>query len=389
MATHPSQNKMMKAAHLTQFCAEGTVADAILFGDVPTPRAPGKKEVLIGIKASALNVDDVAICQDTAAGGWCAHPPTPSAAAPLVPGIEYAGVVLAVGPGCTRLKVGDRVCGIQNPLRKRSGGTWAEQALAPESHVVPLGSLEISFVEAAAVCMAAFVSGDMYKRANLPAAGGGPPPRCLVLGASGGLGTALLRLLAGRRGQAGGARVHIAAVCSGANAEVVRRLGADETVDYTTAPFEEQLATAEPFDVVFDFVGGSERQRSAETLLRRGGKFITAVGPRQKVGDRQLTCCEFTGWACGLTGRLLWSCFPCAKFKYEMGGGMPPMKAAQFNAFVVEAGLRAEVAMEVPFAEAPLREALRRVASRHTGGKVVINFELEGQDEVGGELAAE
>ena len=40
MATHPSQNKMMKAAHLTQFCAEGTVADAILFGDVPTPRAP-------------------------------------------------------------------------------------------------------------------------------------------------------------------------------------------------------------------------------------------------------------------------------------------------------------------------------------------------------------
>ena len=54
---------------------------------------------------------------------------------------------------------------------------------------------------------------------------------------------------------------------------------------------------------------------------------------------------------------------------------MPPLTAADFNAVVVEAGVRAEVALEVPFAEAPLREALKRVASRHTGGKVVINME--------------
>ena len=92
--------------------------------------------------------------------------------------------------------------------------------------------------------MAAHVAYDMLKRATaLPATGG----RCLVLGASGGLGTVLLQLLRRRD-------VYTAAVCSGANAETVQRLGAGEVVDYTSAPFAEQLADAEKFDVVFETV---------------------------------------------------------------------------------------------------------------------------------------
>ena len=59
---------------------------------------------------------------------------------------------------------------------------------------------------------------------------------------------------------------------------------------------------------------------------------------------------------------------------------MPPLKTADFTAAVVDAGARAEVAMEVPFEEAAIREALRRVASRHTGGKVVINMEALGAE---------
>ena len=81
--------------------------------------------------------------------------------------------------------------------------------------------------------------------------------------------------------------VYTVAVCSGANADAVRRLGADEVVDYKRGPFEDQLAEADKFDVVFDFVGGSQTQQSAVPLLRRGGQFITAVGPWQGLGDRQ------------------------------------------------------------------------------------------------------
>jgi alcohol dehydrogenase len=282
--------------------------------------------------------------------------------------MEYAGVVLECGPLCKRFKVGDRVCGVQDTSQKKLPGTWAEQTLAPEEHVVPLPSA-ISFVEAASVGMASFVAGDMFQRAKkkLPATGG----RCLVIGASGGLGSVLLQMLRKEEG------LFIAAVCSGANAGTVRRLGAELVVDYTLAPFEEQLAGTDRFDVVFDFVGGSETQQSAVPLLRRGGQFITAVGPWKYLGDRQLSLCEWTGWACGLAGRLLGSCLPLARFSYEMPAFLPPLKEKEFNEVVVAGGARAEIALQVPLAEAPLRDALSRVASRHPGGKVLINLDLK------------
>jgi alcohol dehydrogenase len=355
---------VMKAVHLTQWCAQGTVPDAILFGDVPVPPAPVKREVLISVKASSINIDDIAVCQDTAAGGWLFHARTPSAAKPLVGGCEYAGVVLACGPGCTKLKVGDRVCGVQDIAMKKLPGTWAEQTLAPEDDIVPMPA-GMSFVDAAAVGMAAFVAGDMYRRARLPATGG----RCLVLGASGGLGSVLLQLLRKRTD------LHVVAVCSEANAAMVRRWS-KQVVDYTKAPFEQQLAAADKFDVVFDFVGGSETEQSAKTLLRRGGQFITAVGPWKHLGDRLLTCVEWSGWACGLLGRLVGGCLPFAKVKYELGGGMPPLKVDDFNAVAIEAGARGLIALEVPFSdEGQVREALRRVATRRPGGKVLINLE--------------
>ena len=247
-----------------------------MFGDVPLPidgTIPIKQEVLIEVKASSINVDDVALCQNSAGGGWFFHARDPSTNRPLVGGMEYAGVVLAAGPDCTRVKVGDRVCGVQDVSQTRMPGTWAEQTIAPESDVVSIPSdCEISFVQAAAVGMGAFVTGDMYSRAALPISKEGTQPhRCLVLGASGGLGTMLLQLLRSQRG----VQVHVVAVCSGKNTEMVRRLGADEVVDYTTAPFVQQLESADRFDVVFDFVGGTESEH-ATSLLKHGGKFITA-----------------------------------------------------------------------------------------------------------------
>ena len=361
----------MKALYLTRWCEVGTVADTIKFGEVPPPTTvPVKSEVLIEVKASAINVDDIALSQDSAAGGWFFHGRRPSDAIPVVGGMEYAGVVLAVGPEVTKLKVGDRVCGVQDVSLQKNPGTWAEQTMAPEKCIVLIpADCDISFVQAASVGMAAFVTGDMYKRAKLLSTGN---HRCLVVGASGGLGTFMVQLLSRREG----GNVHVVGVCSGENADTVRRAGAHDVVDYKVGPFGQQLANAEAFDVVFDFVGGIDTERNAQEVLKRGGKFITAVGPRQGIGDRVLTCSEWYQWACGLTCRLLKSacCCCCTKFTYDMGGGLT-LKAEDFNEWVVNQGIRATIAMEVPFEEAPLREALRRVASRHTGGKVVINME--------------
>ena len=379
MSVDATENMVtMKALHLTQFCQEGKVADEISFGDIPVPTStPLKQDVLIQIKASAINVDDVACCQNTAMGGWWMHPRAPNKEKPLVPGCEYAGVVLAIGPDCKRLKVGDRVCGVHNPVNHKVAGTWAEQALAPENDIVliPSDLIDLSHVQAAASGMSAFVVGDMYKRAkdNFPAKGG----RCVVIGASGGLGTILLQLLR----KHGDGKLHIAAVCSGTNAQMVTRLGANEVIDYKNASYGEQLGREgmNKFDVVFDFFGGLASERDAAQVLRYGGRYITAVGPMSALGDRTLTCCEFHGWCCGLIFRICGCCccVTSCKFGYEMAGSMPPLTAPDFQSVVVDAGIRPEIAMEVPFAEAPLREALRRVASRHTKGKVVMNMELD------------
>ena len=154
----------MTAAYVNEWCAVGTVPDTISFGPVPAPPAPKKAEVLIGVKAASINVDDVPLLQDTAAGGWCFHTRKPSATEPLVGGMDYAGVVLACGPGCKRLKVGDRVCGIVK-VAEYQAGTWAEQTLAPESDVCLIEDDGLSFVDAAAVAMGAFVGSDMLKKA--------------------------------------------------------------------------------------------------------------------------------------------------------------------------------------------------------------------------------
>ena len=119
---------MMKAAYVTEWCELGTVPDKISFGMVPAPPAPKKAEVLVGIKAASINVDDVPLLQDTAAGGWLFHTRKPSVGQPLVGGMDYAGVVLACGPDCKRIKVGDRVCGIIK-VAEHQAGTWAEQTL--------------------------------------------------------------------------------------------------------------------------------------------------------------------------------------------------------------------------------------------------------------------
>ena len=355
----------MLAAHVTEWCAIGTVPDSIAFGAVPSLGAPAKTQVLISIKAASISGDDVALLQDSYAGGT-AHSRKPSVANPLVGGQDYAGVVLACGPSCTKLKVGDRVCGIAKPFEQQPG-TWAEQTMAIESEVCKIDDDSISFVDAAAVAMGAFVCHDMIKHSAAALSSTGT--RCLVIGASGALGTVLLQML-----QRQETALHITAVCSGKHAAAVTNLGATEAIDYTTKPFADQLAEADKFDVAFDFVGGKEVEQSAASVLAPGGLYVTAVGPTQYMGkDRKLTGGETFSAITYIVGKSLCPCG--AKYKYAMSQAYPPLTAEVWRSSVMECGARAVVAEEVPFAEGPIREALRRAASNHAGGRLVINME--------------
>jgi len=355
-----AEGDMMKAVYVNEWCAVGTVADTISFGEVSLPAAPRKAEVLVGVKAASISGDDVGLLQDTFAGGT-AHSRKPSAANPLVGGMDYAGVVLACGPDCKKLRVGDRVCGIMKPFEYQPG-TWAEQTKAPERDVCKIDDESISFVDAAAVAMGAFVDSAMIKLAENALSDRG---RFLVIGASGALGTVMLQLLKRYKG-------HVTAVCSGKHADVVRNLGAHEVLDYAK-PLGEQLADAsEKFAVVFDFVGGTEVQHAAAPLLEHGGLYVTAVGRVKGWQFRKLTNGEFRS---ALGYMLRSSCDCCGKYKWSLAQPYPPLTAEIWRTAVIESGARAAIAEEVPFAEAPIRAALRRVATHHAGGRLVINLE--------------
>jgi len=214
----------------------------------PEPQA-GPGEVLVDVKAAALNFPDLLMIQ----GLYQERPPLP-----FVVGTEMSGVVAAVGEGVAHVAPGDRVVAA-------CGRTLAERVVAKSALVIPAPK-QLGFEAAAGICITYFTSMHALKqRAQLNAG-----ETLLVLGAAGGVGTTAVEL-----GKQMGASV-IAAVGSDAKLELVRRLGADHAVNYATEDLRERLKEitgGKGVDVVYDPVGGA----LAEPALRSmawGGRYL-------------------------------------------------------------------------------------------------------------------
>jgi NADPH:quinone reductase-like Zn-dependent oxidoreductase len=166
-------------------------------------------------------------------------------------GLEFAGVVEAVGSSITEFEVGDEVFGVRS-------GAHAEYVCVKESGAVARKPPSITFDEAAAVC-----DGAALALACLRKAGPLEGRSVVVYGASGSVGTAGVQL-------AKHFGAHVTAVCNTKNVELVRSLGADEVVDYEREDFTRNGKT---YDVVFDAVGKHSFRRSRRSL-RPGGTFV-------------------------------------------------------------------------------------------------------------------
>jgi NADPH:quinone reductase-like Zn-dependent oxidoreductase len=171
-------------------------------------------------------------------------------------GMEFAGVVEAVGPAVTEFAVGDEVFGV------KGSGAHAEfvvvRASAPIAHK-PSG---MTFEEAAAIPDGAALALACYRRAGLEKG-----QRLLVYGASGSVGTAGVQL-------ARHFGADVTAVCNTKTLELVRTLGADRVIDYTQEDFKKN---GETYDVVFDAVGKLSFAR-ARGSLKPGGVFVGTDG---------------------------------------------------------------------------------------------------------------
>jgi NADPH2:quinone reductase len=220
------------------------------FRDLPTPE-PKAGEVRIAVKAASLNFPDLLIVQ----GKYQFKP-----ALPFVPGAEYAGVIDALGEGVTHLSIGQPVAAIAGT------GGFATHACVNAAQALPLPP-GFALEDAAAF---AFTYGTSHHalmdRAALKAG-----ETVLVLGAAGGVGTAALQIA-----KAAGARV-IAAASSDEKCALCRELGADATLNYSTANVRDTLKAltdGKGPDVVYDPVGGDLAEPVFRSIAWRGRYLV-------------------------------------------------------------------------------------------------------------------
>ncbi|MDT8759375.1 NADPH:quinone oxidoreductase family protein [Sphingomonas psychrotolerans] len=256
--------------------------ETLSVAELPDP-VPGKGQVLVAVKACAINYPDVLIIEDK----YQFKPPRPFA-----PGGEIAGVVEAVGEGVTQFVPGDRVLGVIGH------GGLAEKVLAGAGQLYPLPEGR-SFEEGAALLLTyATTIHALLDRGRLQAG-----QTLLVLGAAGGVGLAAIEL-----GKAFGARV-VAAVSSDEKAAAARSAGADETLVYPRAPFdrEQSKALSEAFkaaagprgaDVIYDPVGGDYAEPALRAIAWEGRYLVVGFPagiPKLPLNLTLLKSCDVCG----------------------------------------------------------------------------------------------
>jgi NADPH2:quinone reductase len=233
--------------------------------DVPPP-TPGRGQVLIDVKATAVNYADSIMV----AGRYQTKPPLP-----FSPGLETAGAVAACGDGVKRFEPGDRVMAIL------AYGGLAEMAVADEAETFAMPA-RMPFDEGGAFPIA-YISSHVAIRwqGRLE-----PGETLLVLGAAGGVGLTAVEI-----GKAMGARV-IAGASTAEKLAVARERGADDTVNYATENLTERvqaLTDGKGADVCFDPIGG-ELFDAALSALGWGGRILLVgfVGGVQQIPANRL-----------------------------------------------------------------------------------------------------
>ena len=171
-------------------------------------------------------------------------------------GMELAGEVEAVGKDVTRFKVGDQV--FASTLTENFGG-YAQYKCLPEAGMVATKPTNLSYGEATAVPIGATTALRLLRKGNIQRG-----QKVLIYGASGSVGTYAIQLA-----RYFGAEV--TGVCSSANLEMVRSLGADYVLDYTK---EKISSRAEQYDVIFDTVAKLP-QSEAVKALAPNGDYVT------------------------------------------------------------------------------------------------------------------
>lgn len=320
--------------------------ETLELSELPYPVA-GKGQLLVRVKACAINYPDVLIIEDK----YQFRPERPFA-----PGGEIAGVVEAVGEGVEGWSVGDRL------ISMLGYGGLSELVVVDAGMALPLPP-ERSFEEGSALILTYATSiHALLDRGRLKEG-----ETLLVLGAAGGVGLAAVEL-----GKAYGARV-VAAVSSEEKAEAARTAGADEALIYPRGPFdkEQSKALAQQFkdavgpdgaDVIYDPVGGDYAEPALRSIAWEG-RYLVVGFP---AGIPKLP----------LNLTLLKSCDVCGVFWGAFAARDPQANAAHIRTLFrlwKEGKIAPKVSRTWPLTQGG--EAIAHMAARKAVGKLVVTMD--------------
>jgi NADPH:quinone reductase-like Zn-dependent oxidoreductase len=308
--------------------------DVLELTDIPAP-VPADDEVLVRIHSSSVCFGDWLIRSGATMARLLNGFTKPRI---RVLGVDLAGTVESVGNRVTRFAPGDHVYG----SRGDKFGAHAEFACVAETGFLAHKPVNMTFEEAGSVFVGGACALYFLRKAAIK-----PGERVLIHGASGSLGVFAVQL-------AKYYGAHVTGVCGPSNVELVKSLGADDVIDYTTRDFANGDV---PYDVIFDILGKGGFPRGLRVLVP-GGRYLL-VG--------------FSGGVLAIAAALLRGAWAHARgaARFVTGAAAPVSADLVFLKELIEAGkLRNVIGRTYSLSE--IAEAHRYAQSGHKVGNVAV-----------------
>ena len=327
----PSGSERMKAI---RYCEYGS-PDVLKVAEVEKP-VPNENELLVRVRAASLNFIDAGLVR----GPWVLRLLSGLRKPKFTGfGLDFAGVVEAVGKNVTEFKPGDEVFGGKL-------GSVAEYICVRQERVA-LKPANVTFEQAGAVKHAGLTALQGLRTGKIHAG-----QKVLINGASGGVGTFALQI-------AKAFNTEVTAVVSTRNVEIARKLGADHVIDYTKEDFSKG---EERYDLLFDNVQNHSMVERRRVLTSDGICVLAGIGSAGPIRP------QLARIARGL-GAALWSRFTDHKFaQYTTTMNQADLKF--LSDLMAEGKVTPFVEKTYPLAETA--EALRYFEQGHARGKIVI-----------------
>lgn len=308
-------DETMQAWRIDRFGGPEVLRDATL----PAPH-PARGEVLVEMRSAGVNPVDLKTREGR-------YPTIREDALPFTLGRDVAGIVARCGEGVENWKPGQPVFAFVG----QGQGAYAEYVVVESSALAsPPSSLAIE--DAGAVPLAALTAWQgLFDHGKLERG-----ERVLIHGASGGVGQFAVQFA-----REAGAQVF--ATGSGESLDLLRKLGANDTIDYNAQRFED---VARDVDLVYDLIGGDTQQRSW-AVIRQGGALVSTLNePSQSEASKH------GARATRYTAR-------------------PDGEQLGRIAQLIESGkVRVEIVARFPFERVP--DAFARLEEGHLRGKLVV-----------------